>query len=402
MPDFKSLGISNRFVQKLMEMNIKEPTPIQEQAIPAILQGNDVIAQAQTGTGKTFAFTLPILEKIDCRAEAIQALIVTPTRELAIQITNEVKKLIESIDGMNVLAIYGGQDVEKQLKKLKRNIHIVVATPGRLIDHLQRQTVDLHNVSYLVLDEADQMLLTGFQNEVDTIVRNTSMARQTLLFSATISEDVKELAQKHLRNPQSIQIEKKQGPAKNVEQLAIQLSDRAKQSVIIELVEKHRPFLAVIFCRTKRRVSKLYGELKSHGFACDELHSDVSQAKRERVMKQFRTAKLQLLVATDVAARGLDVEGITHVYNYDIPEDSESYVHRIGRTGRAGMDGMAVTFYTIDDVDLLKSIEEELQITIPKQQHESCTGKQLYQEDDDLKPNRKKHFSRKSNKNYKR
>ncbi|MEH6940653.1 DEAD/DEAH box helicase [Bacillus sp. JJ722] len=397
MPDFKSIGISNRHVQKLKEMNIKEPTPIQEQAIPAILQGKDVIAQAQTGTGKTFAFILPILEGIDCEVDQIQALIVTPTRELAIQITNEVEKLSDATSGINVLAIYGGQDVEKQLKKLKRNVQIVVATPGRLIDHLQRQTVDLQGVSYLVLDEADQMLLTGFQNEVDTIIRNTSMTRQTLLFSATISDDVQKLAQKHLRNPQSIQIEKKQGPAENVEQLAIHLSDRAKQSVLIELVEKHRPFLAVIFCRTKRRVSKLYGELKSHGFACDELHSDISQAKRERVMKQFRTAKLQLLVATDVAARGLDVEGITHVYNYDIPEDSESYVHRIGRTGRAGMDGLAVTFYTNDDVDLLKSIEEELQIIIPKQQHESCNEKQTYQESDDSKPKRKKHYSRKVN-----
>lgn len=395
MPDFLSLGISDAYVRPLNEMNIKEPTIIQEKAIPAILRGKDVIAQAQTGTGKTFAFILPILEKLNADAEHVQALIVTPTRELAIQITNEIKKLIEGQEDINVLAIYGGRDVEKQLKKLQQNIQIVVATPGRLIDHLQRQTIDLQSLSFLVLDEADQMLLTGFQNEVDVIIRKTAETRQTLLFSATISEDVQVLAQKHLNNPESILIEKKQGPATNVVQKAILLSDRAKQSVLVEMIENDRPYLAVVFCRTKRRVSKLYGELKGLGYAVDELHSDISQAKRERVMKQFRTAKLQILVATDVASRGLDVEGITNVYNYDIPEDAESYVHRIGRTGRAGMEGMAMTFYTRDDADLLKHIESELTMTLEKEEHESANGADnaLPQEDD--RPNKKKHYSRK-------
>ncbi|MGM9923817.1 MAG: DEAD/DEAH box helicase [Bacillus sp. (in: firmicutes)] len=402
MPDFLSLGISETLVNQLHDMQVMEPTAIQEQAIPAILDGQDVIAQAQTGTGKTYAFILPILEKIDADSERIQALIVTPTRELALQITSEVEKLLATHDNMTVLPIYGGQDVEKQLKKLKKKIHIVIATPGRLIDHLQRQTVDLQHVSYLVLDEADQMLHIGFQNEVDTIIRETPSSRQTLLFSATMSGEVQKLAQKHLRNPVTIQVEKKQGPASNVEQAALALTDRAKQSALIELIEEDRPFLAVIFCRTKRRVTNLYGALKAHGFACDELHSDISQAKRERVMKQFRNAKLQLLIATDVAARGLDVEGVTNVYNYDIPEDAESYVHRIGRTGRAGTYGKAVTFYTKDDVKMLKTIEEELQITIDKLKHPSYYGNDEDYVQEHSAPVRKKNFSKKKNKNYRR
>lgn len=366
MPDFLSIGISDSIVQKLNQNNIKTPTPIQEQTIPFVLEGRDIIAQAQTGTGKTLAFILPILEKIDSNASHVQALIVTPTRELAIQITAEVEKLIADIDNIDVLAVYGGQDVDKQLKKLKKNVQIVVGTPGRLIDHIRRKTIDLSELSFLVLDEADQMLHIGFQYEVETIIRETPDNRQTLLFSATISNDVKRLLNKHLQNPKSIQIEKRQGPAANVEQIAYHTTDRSKQDTIIQLVEEHNPYLAVIFCRTKRRVNKLNTILKTHGFQTDELHGDLSQAKRERVMKQFRDAKLQLLVATDVAARGLDVEGVTHVYNYDIPEDVESYVHRIGRTGRAGSTGLSVTFFTTDDKSMLHDIEKSLNIKITK------------------------------------
>ncbi len=365
---FSSLGISGELVQALETLNITEPTPIQKQAIPFALEGKDLIAQAQTGTGKTFAFLLPIIENIDIKSEHVQALIVTPTRELALQITNEVQKLISHLEDVNVLAVYGGQDVEKQLHKLKKNVQIVIATPGRLLDHLRRESIDLSDVSFLVLDEADQMLHIGFLPEVESIIAQTSSARQTMLFSATMSDDVKSLAKKHMKNPQIVQIEKKQGPADKVEQLAIQTTDRGKQGTLIHLIKTQQPFMAVIFCRTKRRVSKLFGILQNEGFLCDELHGDLSQAKRERVMKNFRDAKVQLLVATDVAARGLDVEGVTHVYNYDIPEDSESYIHRIGRTGRAGMDGLAVTLYTADDISLLSDIEGDLKISIPKEQ----------------------------------
>lgn len=366
MPDFSSLGISEALTRKLREVGIIEATPIQKQAIPYVLDGKDLIAQAQTGTGKTFAFVLPILQKIKPDAASIQALIVTPTRELALQITEEVNKLIADIDGMEVLAVYGGQDVEKQLKKLNRNVQIVVGTPGRLLDHISRGTVQLSDVKHLVLDEADQMLHIGFLDEVERIIHETPASRQTMLFSATMPQEIRKLARKHMQDPEYVQVEKTQGPADNVKQIAIHTVDRAKQATLIQLIETHRPFLAVIFCRTKRRVSKLQDALKAHGFSSDELHGDISQAKREQVMKRFRDAEIQLLVATDVAARGLDVEGVTHVFNYDIPLDSESYIHRIGRTGRAGMTGLAITLYASKDRPLLDEIEASLKIRIDK------------------------------------
>ncbi|MEH7074874.1 DEAD/DEAH box helicase [Neobacillus drentensis] len=366
MSDFVSLGISEAIVGKLRSQGIAKPTPIQEKSIPLVLSSHDIIAQAQTGTGKTFAFILPILEKITHEVEDVQALIVTPTRELALQITDEIEKLIADIAGVNVLAVYGGQDVDKQLKKLKRGMQIVVGTPGRLLDHIRRETIRLSEISFLVLDEADQMLHIGFLNEVEDIIRETPASRQTMLFSATMPPEIRKLAKKHMHEPEYIQVEKTQGPAENVKQIAIHTTDRAKQATLFQLVETYRPFLAVIFCRTKRRVSKLFDALKVNGFSCDELHGDLSQAKRERVMKRFREAEIQLLVATDVAARGLDVEGVTHVFNYDIPEDADSYVHRIGRTGRAGMTGLAVTFYSSADMPMLDTIEQELNIIIPK------------------------------------
>ncbi|MDN3019303.1 DEAD/DEAH box helicase [Paenibacillus sp. BSR1-1] len=367
MSDFLSIGVSPTLASKLHSYGVAVPTPVQKQAIPIIMGGKDIIAQAQTGTGKTFAFILPILEKIKSGTVYVQALIVTPTRELALQITDEIEKLIAGIEGIDVLAIYGGQDVDKQLKKLKKGMQIVVGTPGRLLDHIRRGTVDLSQTSFLVLDEADQMLHIGFLNEVEDIIKETPASRQTMLFSATIPSEVRKLAHKHMRAPEYIQVEKTQGPADNVKQIAIHTIDRAKQATVIQLIETHRPFLAVIFCRTKRRVSKLYEVLKSHGFSCDELHGDLSQAKREQVMKRFRDAEIQLLIATDVAARGLDVEGVTHVFNYDIPQDSESYIHRIGRTGRAGMKGLAITLYSSADRPTLDLIEKELNITIQKQ-----------------------------------
>jgi ATP-dependent RNA helicase DeaD len=371
LSNFLELGISENLAEILKTNGITQPTAIQEQAIPAVMEGKDVIAQAQTGTGKTFAFVLPILEKIDPNKEYVQALIVTPTRELALQITNEIEKFLENINDIKVLAVYGGQDVEKQLNKLKRNIQIVVGTPGRLLDHIRRETVQLSKVSFLVLDEADQMLHIGFLHEVEEIINETPISRQTMLFSATIPDDIRKLAKKHMELPKYIQVEKTQAPALTINQVAIHTTDRGKQALLMQLIEKHRPFLAVIFCRTKRRVSKLYDALKANGFQCDELHGDLSQAKRERVMERFRKAEMQLLVATDVAARGLDVEGVTHVYNYDIPQDTESYIHRIGRTGRAGSTGLAITLYADKDLQELESIEKDLSIKIEKQDNDN-------------------------------
>ncbi|WLR57021.1 DEAD/DEAH box helicase [Mesobacillus subterraneus] len=366
MNQFRSLGISELLAETLNQHGISKPTSIQEKAIPLLLDGKDVIAQSQTGTGKTFAFVLPILEKIDIEKSNIQALIVTPTRELALQITNEITKLIEGMEGINVLAVYGGQDVESQLKKLKKNIHIVIGTPGRLLDHIRRGTVDFSNAATLVLDEADQMLHIGFLNEVEEIIKQTPKTRQTLLFSATMPDEIKRLAKQHMYKPEYIQVEKTQAPLENIKQIAISTTDRAKQNDLIQSLGLYQPFLGVIFCRTKRRVSKLNDALKANHFNCDELHGDLSQAKREQVMKKFRDAKIQYLIATDVAARGLDVEGVTHVFNYDIPLDTESYIHRIGRTGRAGSEGLALTFYSPKDRPLLDQIETELKIRIEK------------------------------------
>lgn len=358
MPNFLTLGIQQEWNDVLRKNGIAEPTPIQEKTIPVVLEGQDVIAQAQTGTGKTLAFILPMLERINCETVHVQALVVTPTRELALQITEEVNKLLINRNDLHVLAVYGGQDVEQQIKKLQGHVHMIIGTPGRLLDHIRRGTIDLSSVSMLVLDEADQMLHIGFLGEVEDIIRQTSANRQTMLFSATMPDEIRSLARRHMNDPRDIQVQGSQMIVKDIKQIVIETTDRAKQEALRHMLDLYRPFLAIIFCRTKRRVSKLNEQLKALGYNTDELHGDLSQGKRERVMKRFRDAEIQFLIATDVAARGLDVEGVTHVFNYDIPEDMESYIHRIGRTGRAGGKGMAVTFAAPKDRAYLQMIEK--------------------------------------------
>ncbi|WP_173917146.1 DEAD/DEAH box helicase [Halobacillus sp. Marseille-Q1614] len=363
MTSFNDLGVAPFLMDKLSQQRISAPTPIQEEAVPALLDGIDVIAQAQTGTGKTLAFLIPLLQKLNKEKSYVQGLIITPTRELALQITSELEKLVSG--DIRVLSVYGGQEVSQQVKKLQGLPHIIIATPGRLLDHLHRETVDLSQVDHVILDEADQMLEIGFLPEVERILSYTPTDRQTSAFSATISPKVNKLAKKYLKNPMRIQVKSEAVTLSEIKQLLYETTDRAKQDTLIQIMKEHRPFLAVIFCRTKRRVSKLYGALKSEGFNVDELHGDLSQAKREKVMKRFREADIQYLVATDVAARGLDVEGVTHVFNYDIPQDPESYIHRIGRTGRAGGKGLAITFAAPKDKQALamieKSIDDKLQ-----------------------------------------
>ncbi|CAM3402848.1 DEAD/DEAH box helicase [Marinicrinis lubricantis] len=365
MAQFSSLGIRQELIEALRIGGITSATPVQLQAIPVILSGKDTMAQAQTGTGKTLAFVLPILEKIQLDKPYIQALIVTPTRELAIQITDEIQKLAGAV-GAKVLAAYGGQDVEAQIRKLKNPPHIVVATPGRLLDHLRRDTLRISGVSMLVLDEADQMLHMGFLPGVEAIIEQTPETRQTLLFSATLSGQVRQLAQNYMRRPQDIRIEGKQTTLEGIKQMAVDTTDRGKLATLVKMIEVYRPYLAVVFCRTKIRAKKLTEQLVSYGIEADELHGDLSQAKREQVMRRFREAKLQVLVATDVAARGLDVEGVTHVFNYDIPQDAESYIHRIGRTGRAGQEGAAVTFVSPRDRSTLQLIEKGIHMMLKR------------------------------------
>lgn len=366
LADFQKLGISSTIDKILKKNGIREATPIQEKAIPILLNGQDIIAQAQTGTGKTLAFLLPILEKIKVEDVSIQALVVTPTRELAIQITAEIEKLISNVEGLNVLSVYGGQDVERQIRKLNKATQIVVATPGRLLDHLRRETIALTNVSKFVLDEADQMLQMGFLEEVKQIIQQVGEFRQTMLFSATMPKEIRELALQYMENPAEVRVKSEQITVDKINQVVIETTDRAKQQTLKTLIKHYHPFLAIIFCRTKRRAKTLNEALKESGFLSDELHGDLSQAKREDVMKRFREAKLHLLVATDVAARGLDVEGVTHVFNYDIPHDVESYIHRIGRTGRAGDEGVAVTLIAPKDRMFLEMIEKGLRMTLDR------------------------------------
>ncbi|WP_096199575.1 DEAD/DEAH box helicase [Bacillus sp. FJAT-45350] len=368
MLDFLQLGIRQEINHTLKSLGLINPTPIQERTIPTVLEGKDVIAQAQTGTGKTLAFVLPILEKIDVNNSGVQALILTPTRELAQQVSKEIKKMIENLEGVKVLAVYGGQDVERQLKKLKGGQHIVVATPGRLLDHIRRETIDLSTVQMFVLDEADQMLHMGFLPEVENIIYETLSTRQTMLFSATMPSEITSLAKKYMVHPEIIEVKtKKEVTVKEIKQVVIETTDRRKMQTLLHLIEEQRPFLGIIFCRTKARVTKLHENLLANGYEADELHGDLPQSKRQKAMKRFREAKSQFLVATDVAARGLDVEGVTHVYNYDIPQDVESYVHRIGRTGRAGGDGVAYTLVAAKDVEFLRLIEKGINQNIEKQ-----------------------------------
>lgn len=363
--DFTELGIRPELVDALRRSGVKEPTPVQDQGIPLLLKGRDVIAQAPTGTGKTLAFLLPILQRIDAGLPDVQALILTPTRELAIQITAVARKLAPVV-GASVLATYGGQDIEGQIRKLSTGAQIVVATPGRLLDLLGRGTVSLDKVSMLVLDEADQMLQMGFLPEVESLIGRTPSHRCTMLCSATMPDPIRSLARRYLRNPGEIKVQGKRITLEEIKQLVIETTDDGKLDALCQKLGEYNPYLAVIFCRTKVRADILLDALLTRGFNAEVLHGDLSQAKREQVMRRFRDAKLQYLVATDVAARGIDVEGVSHVFNYDIPRDVESYIHRIGRTGRAGETGIAVTFVTPREQQYLLQIEKGVQGALEK------------------------------------
>ena len=365
--NFKDLGISEPLVQVLKKSGITTPTPIQEECIPLIKDYKDVIAQAQTGTGKTLAFLLPLFENISPDVCATQALIITPTRELALQITEEANQLAKG-KAINVLAAYGGRNIGSQLNKLKGTIHLIIATPGRLIDHIERGTIDLNKIKTVVIDEADQMLLMGFRNEVDQILRATPRNRQSLCFSATMAPNVKKLAYHYTYSPTMVTIEPKKVTIDTIRQEVIETTDRWKADTLCQVLEEDNPFLAIIFARTKRRADELFAKMKKRGFNVQVIHSDIAQNKRERILKSFRNADLQYLIATDVASRGLDISGVTHIYNYDVPETPEIYIHRIGRTGRAGEDGYTCMFVAPKDNLEFNMIERKLRRNLPKRQ----------------------------------
>lgn len=365
--NFSELGISQNIINKLMENGINSPTPIQKESIPVIKDGKDLIAEAATGTGKTLAFLLPLFENIDPNSSYTDTLILTPTRELAIQIYDEANKLKEA-KNINILAAYGGKDIGSQLKKLKGNTQLIIATPGRLLDHIKRGSINLSKLKTFVLDEADQMLLMGFKNEVETIKRECSKKHQTLCFSATMDSAVKKLAYRYMDNPIVVSIKQGGVTLDNIKQEVVETTDRWKQDSLKKVLDADNPFMAVIFCRTKRRADNLELALAQGGYNSEKIHSDIPQNKRERIMKNFRDAKIQYLIATDVASRGLDITGVTHIYNYDAPESVEAYIHRIGRTGRANEKGYACMFVADKDTEMLKKIEEQIQMKIPRRE----------------------------------
>ncbi|GAA4716774.1 DEAD/DEAH box helicase [Brevibacillus fulvus] len=363
---FASFGFKPEVLQGIKDLYYKEPTPIQAEAIPLILQGKDVIGQAQTGTGKTAAFVLPILQKLDMGKRDIQALILTPTRELSIQIAKEIEKLGKHLN-VNVLSLHGGTDIERQLSKLKQTVHIVVGTPGRVLDHMQRASLHFGRISMLVLDEADKMLEMGFLEDVEQIIESTPQTRQVLLFSATMPDQVKKLAQRFMNQPPHLKIEQKQKTVENIKQIYITVNQTEKMDALLDLLEQQKPYLAIIFANTQQRVQVLTAKLQEQGYAAQALYGDLSQKKREQLMKAFRDIKFQYLVATDIAARGLDVEGVTHVFNYDVPNDVESYIHRVGRTGRAGQSGKAISLVSPRQKSLIARFAKATRADIEEQ-----------------------------------
>ncbi|MED1796586.1 DEAD/DEAH box helicase [Brevibacillus nitrificans] len=360
---FASFGFRPELMQGIQDLYYKEPTAIQEEAIPLILEGKDVIGQAQTGTGKTAAFMLPILNGLEEGKRDIQALILTPTRELSIQIAKEVEKLGKHLN-VNVLSLHGGTDIDKQLNKLKDTVHIVVGTPGRVLDHMKRGSLHFGRISTLVLDEADKMMEMGFLEDVEQVVVHTPNQRQVLLFSATMPDTVKKLAHRFMKQPPHIKIEGKQKTVERIEQYYYVVNQSDKTDALVDLLEQEQPFLTIIFANTQVRVQQLTARLQENGLSAQALYGDLSQNKREQLMKQFRDIRFQYLIATDIAARGLDVEGVTHVINYDLPNDVESYIHRVGRTGRAGQKGKAISLISPRQKNLMGRIAKTTKATI--------------------------------------
>ncbi|HEW0255620.1 TPA: DEAD/DEAH box helicase [Streptococcus pneumoniae] len=353
---FNELNLSADLLAEIEKAGFVEASPIQEQTIPLALEGKDVIGQAQTGTGKTAAFGLPTLEKIRTEEATIQALVIAPTRELAVQSQEELFRFGRS-KGVKVRSVYGGSSIEKQIKALKSGAHIVVGTPGRLLDLIKRKALKLQDIETLILDEADEMLNMGFLEDIEAIISRVPENRQTLLFSATMPDAIKRIGVQFMKAPEHVKIAAKELTTELVDQYYIRVKEQEKFDTMTRLMDVAQPELAIVFGRTKRRVDELTRGLKIRGFRAEGIHGDLDQNKRLRVLRDFKNGNLDVLVATDVAARGLDISGVTHVYNYDIPQDPESYVHRIGRTGRAGKSGQSITFVAPNEMGYLQIIE---------------------------------------------
>ena len=354
---FDELNIDERILRAIEDMGFEETSPIQTQAIPAVCEGIDVVGQAQTGTGKTAAYTIPMLMKIDPQIKKPQAIVLCPTRELAVQVAEEIRKLAKYMSDIKVLPVYGGQEIVRQIKSLKTGVQIIVGTPGRVMDHMRRKTVKFDNINMVILDEADEMLDMGFREDMETILTETPEDRQTVMFSATMPKAIMDIARNFQKDARIIKVVRKELTVSNIEQFYYEVRPKNKTEVLCRLIDIYNPRLSVVFCNTKRQVDELISELKGRGYFADGIHGDMKQQQRDRVMRNFRNGKIDILIATDVAARGIDVDDVDMVFNYDIPQDEEYYVHRIGRTGRAGRSGMALSFISGKEVYKLKDIE---------------------------------------------
>ena len=354
---FEDLGLDTRILRAITEMGFEEPSPIQAKAIPEVMSGRDVIGQAQTGTGKTAAFGIPLLQKIDPKNRKLQAIVLCPTRELAIQVADEIRRLCKFMHGIKVLPVYGGQDISIQIRSLKGGVQLVIGTPGRVMDHLRRHTLKFDELHTIVLDEADEMLNMGFREDIETILKDAPQERQTILFSATMPQPILDITRNYQKDAVMVRVVKKELTVKNIDQYYYEVKQKNKEEVLSRLIDMYNPKLSLVFCNTKKRVDELTEALKGRGYFAEGLHGDLKQSQRDRVMKGFRTGKTEILIATDVAARGIDVDDVEAVFNYDLPQDDEFYVHRIGRTGRAGRVGKAFTFVVGREVYKLKDIQ---------------------------------------------
>jgi ATP-dependent RNA helicase DeaD len=361
---FSDLVLSKEIHRAIVDLGYEEATPIQSEAIPVMLSGKDVIGQSQTGTGKTAAFGIPAIEMMDPHSKKLQVMILCPTRELAIQVAEEMNKLARYKKDLTLLPVYGGQPIERQLKILKKGVQIIIGTPGRILDHLDRGTIDVTNVRLIVLDEADEMLDMGFREDIELILKNTPQQRQTVMFSATMSKPILELTKKYLTEPEHIKVIHEVMTVENTEQIYFEVKERNKLEVLSRIIDLHNLKLTLVFTNTKRCADELVERLQARGYSADALHGDMTQGNREKVMKKFRNGYVEILVATDVAARGLDVDDVEAVFNYDLPQDEEYYVHRIGRTGRAGKSGKAFSFVTSREINKLKDIQRFIKTKI--------------------------------------
>ena len=355
---FNDFKIKKEIRTAIQTMGFEEPSPIQALTIPHTLKNKDIVGQSQTGTGKTVAFGIPTLNKIFLPDKSPQALIICPTRELSLQVANELGKLSQYMKKIKILPVYGGQPIGRQIRVLKKGVHIVIGTPGRIIDHIGRKTLDLSGIETVVLDEADEMLDMGFREDIETILKKTPKQRQTLLFSATFPKTIKKLTKKYQKNPQHLKVAQHQLTVPKINQYYYQIREKDKTDTLCKIIDLYDLNLSLVFCNTKKEVDKLSRELKIRGYPVERIHGDMEQKQRDKVMKKFRNHQTEILVATDVAARGIDVPNVEAVFNYDLPNDNEYYVHRIGRTGRAGKKGYAFTFVSGKEIFKLRDIKK--------------------------------------------